>query len=114
MCAARAYQFCVGGVLTTQRRARRAGAAEHAQRLVHAASLRKLHILMSSAPTAAPPSLEERLLAAEARAAAAETKLDRATYRILHLTKAYDAHTAELAALRAAAASTAASSPPPK
>ncbi len=69
---------------------------------------------MSSAPTAAPPSLEERLLAAEARAAAAETKLDRATYRILHLTKAYDAHTAELAALRAAAASTAASSPPPK
>ena len=73
-----------------------------------------LHILMSSgAPTTvASPSLEERLLGAEARAAAAETKVERLTYRLVHLTASFDAQAKEIAALRAAAA--AASPPPPK
>ena len=57
--------------------------------------------MSSASPPEPPASLEERLAAAESRAAAAETGRERAAYRILHLTRAFDAQRAELAALRA-------------
>lgn len=44
---------------------------------------------------------EQRIEAAEARAAEAEAKRDRLTYRVLHLTRSFDAQVAEIAALKA-------------
>jgi len=66
--------------------------------------------MSSAAP--AQPSIEERLEAAEARAAAAETARDRLLYRLKHLTRAYDA-IAPVPASRREPSSSAPPPPPP-